>query len=136
MTEMTEFSKVRLWKSNPALYLLLLTLSIISLGLGYNFGFERPTFTPYGIHKTIAGVVFFILGVMLIFFLHIHRNIAKLRLTQNISAIVWMIWGLVNTQQWVRDLASLQLPIVFVGGSIWQFIFLIIPVINPVSEKK
>lgn len=136
MTEVTQFHKVKLWKSNPALYFLLLNLAVISVGLGYNFGFERPTFTPYGIHKMIAGVLFFILGMSLITFLFILRDVRKLRLTQNASAIVWMSWGLVNTQQWVRDLASLQLPIVFVGGSIWQFIFLLIPVVNTVTEKK
>lgn len=135
MTE-TKFTAVNLRKSNPTFYHLIMVLSLGRVALALNFWLYKPTFQPYGIHKAWAGAVFCALGVSQLVFLHLWRDIRKIRLVLATSAAVLMVWGLVNTQQWFAGKASLQLPIVYVVIAVVQIILLVEPPVNPMTEKK
>lgn len=130
-----KYSKVDLRKTHPTMYHAIMVLSLGRVALALSFWFSRPTFTPYGIHRYIAGVVFFLLGASQLVFLHIFRDLRKIRAALNLSGAVMLMWGIVNTQQVFHGKASFQLPIVFVTLAAVQYVLLIEPPVNPVTRK-
>lgn len=131
-----KYTKVNIRKSHPTLYHAIMTLALARVALALNFWFSRPTFTPYGIHRYIAGIVFFALGASQLLFLHLLRDLRKIRLVINLSGGVMLLWGLVNMQQSFQGKASFQLPIMFVMAAVLQYVLLIEPPVNPMSERK
>lgn len=131
-----KYSGVNIRKSHPTLYRSIMALALMRVALAFNFWFARPTFTPYGIHKNWAGIVFVALGLSQLVFLHLFRDVNKIRLVLALSGAVMLVWGLVNTQQFFAGNASLQLPILYVGIAALQLVLLLEPIVNPMSERK
>lgn len=131
-----EYSELNIRKSHPFLHDIILFLLLLEIGLGFNFWFARPTFTPYGIHKTIAGTVFFILGISQLTFLHVRRNIGRLRDVMSWSGFVLFVWGVVNTQQVIHGKASWTVPMTFSALAACQYRCARASVISPTVGKK
>lgn len=136
MSEVVKHSEVNLRKANPSLYQLIMVFAITRIALAVNFWISNPTFNPYDISKTLVGWIFFLLGISQIVFLHIWRDLRKIRLVIAVSAGVMLCWGLVNTQQSVAGKASWQLPIIFIGFAALQMVALLEAPVNPMMEKE
>lgn len=132
----TQHFKVNLRKTNPTLYHSIIAFSTIRIGLAINFWTSSPTFNPYDIPKNIVGVVFFLLGAWQLIFLHLWRDLRKVRVVLAVSSAVMLCWGLVNTQQFFDGNASLQLPILYVGIAAIQMLALLESPVNPMTAKR
>jgi len=129
-------SKVYIRKTHPGLYHSLMTLSVASVALGFNFWFSNPAFNPYNIPKDLVGVVFALLGVSQIVFLNLRRDLRKVRVVLATSLSWMFFWGVSNSQQSFAGDASFQLPILYVALSILQIPLLIEAPVNPMTKKK
>lgn len=134
--QVQQVRKVDLRMSNPEMYRDIMLWSIISVGFAINFWNSHPTFNPFGIPKTIVGIIFFMFGGLGLVFLNVFRDLKKIRLLIVFAFIWYFVWGIVNAQQWHEGRASLQLPIAFLGMSVAQFLILLKPPVNPMSEKR
>lgn len=136
MSETGRHSQVNLRKSHPTLYHSIVTLSLMRVALALNFWTSDPTFNPWGIPKNLVGLVFFMLGAWQLIFLHVWRDLRKIRLVLALSAGVMLGWGLVNTQQSFDGKASFQLPIMYVAVAALQLMLLLEAPVNPMTEKS
>lgn len=136
MSEIIKHKEVNLRKSNPTLYRSNVVFGVILILQGINFWTSNPTFNPYNIPKNLVGLIFFVLGVWHMIFLHVWRDLRKIRINLWISSGVVLFWGLINTQQSVAGRASFQLPIWVVGLAALQLIHLIDAAVNPLMEKE
>jgi hypothetical protein len=127
--------RINIRQKHPSMYHALMTFGLIEIALAFNFWLTTPTFDPYDIPKNGVGGIFFVLGVSLLLFLNVHRDLRKLRLALAVSIAFTFYWGIANTQQFFRGYASLQLPILFLGLCAAQMWWLIEAPVNPMTEK-
>lgn len=114
---------MRRWRSRlqnalGGLYTSIMTLSVMSVALAVNFWTSNPTFNPYGIPKNLIGVVFLLLGLNQLVFLHWFRDLRKVRYGLTASVSFMLFWGISNTQQAFAGEASFQLPILYIALAI------------------
>jgi hypothetical protein len=128
--------QVNLRKSHPGLFHSILTVGCMGIAMALNFLLYRPTFNPYGVDKSIIGLVFAAIGLGQLVFLIGVRDLRLVRIMLAISISWMMFWGLSNTLQFFAGNASLQLPIMFVVVSILQVPLLLESPVNPFTEKK
>lgn len=118
---MNRMNRISLRKAFPLLFWEIAWIGLGQLVLAWNFWFSNPSFNPYNISKYIIGVVFFVLGATLLFFLR-HRALLKIRTWMAAMVFFILAWAGGNTQQWFDGKSSLQLPIVFVFFGVgWLF---------------
>lgn len=130
------FSRVIIRKTHPGLYRSLMSLSFMNMALAVNFWYSTPTFNPYDIPKNIIGWVFFLFGIVLIFFLNVWRDLRIIRIILAISISFMFFWGCSNAEQFFAGKASLQLPILYVTLAFLQIPLLTESPVNPMTEKR
>lgn len=128
--------RVNLRLTHPGLYHLIITLSLMSVGLAVNFWTSNPTFNPYGIPKNMVGVVFFLLGASQLVFLNVLRDLRKVRLVLALSGFVMLVWGLANSAQSFAGKASFQLPILYLSLATIQLWLLVESPVNPMTKRE
>lgn len=130
-----EHRKVDIRKTHPGLYHALMTAGLGEIALAINFWTSNPTFNPYNIPKNLIGVIFFLLGIILIFFLNALRDLRKVRLVLAFSIGFLFFWSIANTQQFFGGRSSLQLPIFIIWVCFAYIPWLKEAPVNPMTEK-
>lgn len=133
---MGQQKQLNLRKSHPGMFRSLTWFGIVQVAAGVNLWFSSPTFNPHNISKYVIASVYFVLGVSLLFFLNLRRDLRKIRLIVAISIAWSFFWGIANTQQFLNGNASLQLPIWIIGMTIAQIPWLVESPVNPMTEQK
>lgn len=128
--------RVRIRLTHPGLYRSISTLSLMSVALAVNFWTSNPTFNPYGLPKSLIGVVFFLLGVWQLFFLNVRHDLRQVRRGLAASLGFILFWGLSNAQQSLAGSASFQLPILYVALAILHLLLLIESPVNPMTRRE
>lgn len=130
---MADYNAINLRLSHPTLYRSIMTFAILSIFLGINFIFAKPTFNPYGIDYLIIGWVFITLGALKLFFLNIRRNVKAVRIVMSIE-IMWMtFWGIGTTITFFQGKTSLQLFILYIALTVFEMFLLFEPFSNPIT---
>ena len=129
-------NRVNIRLTHPGLYHSIMTLGLMSVALAVNFWITTPAFNPFGVNKTLVGVVFFLLGTVQLVFLSVFRSLRMVRLGLAVSIFVMVSWGLSNVQQFINGHTSLQLPILYLTLAALQYVLLIESPVNPMTEKK
>lgn len=127
--------RANIYRTHRNLYMVLMTLAVMSVALMLNFYRTKPTFDPYGIDRRIIGSVFGALGVAQIVFLNLYRNLRLVRAALAASFSFTLFWGVSNTEQSFAGRASFQLPILYIALAALQLWLLVEPATNPVSRK-
>lgn len=130
---MTEHRKVYIRKTHPMLYHFLMAFACLWIGLSINFWYRTPTFNPIPVLFPI--IAFGVLGVALLIFLNVYRDLRLWRATLMVSVAWSLFWGVINSQQAFAGLASFQVPILFVFLAIGQILLLIESPVNPMTKK-
>lgn len=131
----SRYSRFDIRKTNAGMYHAIMTFGLVEIALSFNFWFTTPTFNPYNISKDLIGVVFMILGLMMVLFLNLYKDYQKVRFWLATSIGFTFFWGIANTQQFFLGKSSLQLPILFLGFCAAQMWWLIESPINPTIKK-
>lgn len=129
-------NRVRLQKTHPNLYHLIMILNLSNIALALNFWISHPTFNPYGINKDLIGCIFFALGSIQIVFLNFHRDLRAVRLVMAISIGFNLFWGLSNAQQSFAGKASFQLPILYITLALIRVPLMFESPVNPMTERE
>lgn len=132
---MKDYNDVNIRFSHPNLYRLLVTFSIIHIGLGLNFLLAKPAFNPYGINVYIIGVIFLSLGLSKLFFLMFRRNLRVVRIVMALSIGFTLFWGFGTIFSFLRGQTSLQMFVLYVGLAVIEMSLLLEPLVNPITEK-
>lgn len=127
--------RANIYRTHRNLYLVLMTLAVMSVAMAANFFLYRPTFNPYGMRKELVGSIFGVLGVSQIVFLNLYRNLRLVRGTLALSMSFMLFWGLSTTESAFEGRSSFQLPILYVALAALQLFLLVEPATNPVSRK-
>jgi hypothetical protein len=122
--------------SHPNLYRSFMTFALISIGLGFNFIFAKPTFNAYDIPKLWIGIVFLSFGISKIFFLNILYNLKIVRILMSLSVAFKIFWGVGTSLTFFTGQTSLQLFVLYVGLAMLELFMLIEPSFNPMSSRK
>lgn len=132
---MTSHGRVNIRLGNPTLYRLLMVLAVMRIALAINFWTSNPTFNPYGVPKTLVGVVFLLLGVWHLYFLNVVHNLAMVRFG-SVALVFWnILWGLGNMQQSFAGNASFQLPLIYLTIAAIHYVLLLEPPVNPMTRR-
>lgn len=129
-----EHSKVYLRKTHPLLYHFLMAIACLWIALAFNFWYRTPTFNPVPVQVPIIACG--ILGVLLLVFLNLHRDLRLMRLTLMLSVAWSLFWGIINSRQSFDGLASFQVPILFIFLAVGQGLLLIESPVNPMTRKR
>lgn len=129
------YKKVHIRKTHPGLYKHIMIAGIGNISLALNLWFFPPAFMPYGVNRFPVGILFFVLGVSLVVFLNIHRDLRKIRLALTISCWFSVGWAVSNTYQFFTANASLQLPIYIIIVAAHQVVAAIESPVNPMTER-
>lgn len=122
--------------TNPTLYRSVMAHAWICISLALNFWNYDPTFHPFGIKNGLIGWIFFVLGLLSFLFLNIIHSLRMVRILLVCLFVVYFLWGIANAEQWHKGDASLQLPIIYLGLSIWAFILVLAPPMLGMSGVK
>lgn len=133
---MRRHDRVNIYRTHPALYRSIMTLSVMNVFLAINFWTSTPTFVPYDIPKNLVGVVFFVLGVSQLISLNVFHNLPRVRFLLAASLTILCFWGLINTQQALAGVASFQLPILYVALAIMHLPLLVEAPVNPMTRRE
>lgn len=128
--------RVRIRLTHPALYRSIMTLSVMSVALAFNFWTSNPTFNPLGIPKNIVGGVFCVLGLSQLFFLNVIHDLRRVRQVLAASLIFMMFWGIINSLQSFAGKASFQLPILYVALAILHYPLLVEAPVNTMTQRE
>lgn len=131
---MTEPVNLRL--TNPTLYRSVMVFALISVGLGLNFLFTKPTFNPYQIDKHIIGTVFLCLGAAKMVGVVAIHNLKFIRMIMAVSVAYMMFWGIGTSITFFTGQTSLQLFVLYVGLSMLQLFLLLEPFVNPLTGQN
>jgi predicted membrane channel-forming protein YqfA (hemolysin III family) len=127
----------RLSQSHPNLYKAFTAYALISLALGLNFIFLKPTFDPLGVPKGLIGAIFLALGSTKLLLLNVYRSLRLLRLVMAMAIGVMLFWtGALTLAFFKLGQTSLQLPITYLGLSILGMPLLVEPSVNPITDKN
>lgn len=127
--------KVNIRLTHPTMYYSIMVFGLIYVGQGINFLFTNPTFNPYQIPYGYIGVLFLTLGILKIILLNFVRNLVWLRIIMAIEVAVACWWGFGGSITYFRGQTSLQLPILYVGLSALEMLWLMEPYLNPLTKK-
>lgn len=120
--------------THPALYRSIRNLALGCIALAINFWTSHPTFTPLSIPNVVTGTVFAVLGVTQLVYLCVVRDLRWVRRVFAAVIGVNLVWGLINTQQWINGRASLQLPIYILIVAAQARPWLVEAPVNPMTE--
>jgi hypothetical protein len=137
MSEMAAatYNAINLRLSHPKVYRGIVIFALMSIGLGLNFWFARPTFNPYHIPLPVTGTIFLALGIGKLAFLIIHRRVGALRIVMTIE-LVWMcFWAIGTSITFFQGRTSLQLFILYFALVMLE-IYLLIDLPEPLSWRK
>lgn len=124
---------VNLHKTHPSLFRSAITFALISVSLGLNFIFTKPTFLPYNIPKEAIGAAFLALGMTKLISLLFIRNLKFIRLNMAASVALMQFWGIGTSLTFFTGQTSLQLFCLYAGISVLQVIWCLEPFINPAT---
>lgn len=127
---------INLRLTHPTLYRSVIVFAFISMGLGLNFWFTKPTFNPYGVDYRITGSVFLTLGVSKIVFLVWFRNLRLIRFNMACCAGFMMFWGIGTSVTYFTGHTSLQLFVLYSGLTLLQLFLLLEPYVNPLTSSN
>jgi hypothetical protein len=124
-------------RTHPNLYKAFTVYALISLALGFNFIFLKPTFDPLNIPKGLIGVIFVGLGMTKLILLNVYRDLRLLRLVMAIAIGVMLFWtGALTLAFFKLGQTSLQLPLTYLGLSVLGMPLLVEPPLNPLTDKN
>jgi hypothetical protein len=127
----------RLSQTHPNLYKAFMVYALISLALGANFIFLKPTFDPLNIPKGLIGAIFVGLGVIKLLLLNVYHSLRLLRLVMAIAIGVMLFWtGALTLDFFKLGQTSLQLPLTYLGLSVLGMPLLVEPSVNPLTDKN
>lgn len=104
----------------PNLYYSIMVIAVMQIALGVNFWLTTPVFHPLGIPKGAVAVVFFLTGLLKVWFLNVTRDLYVIRLLLAFGTSFMFFWGVVNAQQSFAGRASFQIPILYCALAILQ----------------
>lgn len=107
-----------------------------SIGFGLNFLFTKPTFNPYGIDYRIIGGIFLVLGSAKFAAVVFIRDLKLIRFTMAACSVYMMFWGFGTSITFFQGKTSLQLFIAFLLIVTLQWLLLLEPAINPLTEQS
>jgi hypothetical protein len=111
--------------------------ALITLALGLNFVFLKPTFNPLNIPKGVAGATFLAVGVAQLVLLNLYRSIRLLRLSVAVGITVMLFWMGALFLDFIKlGQTSLQLPITYLGMSALVMPMLVEPPVNPLTDRN
>lgn len=122
--------------SHPNLFKSIITFACINIGLGLNFLLTNPTFNPYGIDKTIIGMIFLGLGLGKIVSLLVVYNMKAIRILMALEVAFMVFWGIGSSITFFQGRTSLQLFVLYIGIAVSETFLLLEPVVNPMTETK
>lgn len=135
MSELGGGADIKIRKTHPNLYWLVMILGVMDVVLGCNFIFLNPTFPIYGASNYLWGFIFLSIGFGKFISLNLYR---RLRLVRGImaTAVAYMMFlALGATQPFLEGAGSLQNPILYAGLAAIQIPLLVEPFINPLTKK-
>lgn len=127
---------VNLRLTHPTLFKSALTFAFISIGLGLNFLFTKPTFNPFGIDKAIIGTIFFCLGMAKLVAITVIRRIRAIRITMALNSSWMVFWGFGTATTWITGQTSLQLFVLYMGIALSQVFWHREPFSNPLTTRN
>lgn len=132
--------EINIAKTHPTLYRVLMALSIVGILLAVNFfaglvGVLRPTFSIWDVPNAVWASIFLVSSVNTLVALNFYRRLRWVRRAMVFSA-AYMAFLTVGTSVpgWEGN-ASFQLPIVYAGLAIIQFVLSQEPFINLETAK-
>lgn len=128
--------RVNLRLTHPTLFGCVVVFALISIGLGLNFIFARPTFNQFMIDKEIIGTIFLCLGTVKLVAVTLIRNLKFIRFTMAMCAAFMMFWGIGTATTFFTGMTSLQLPVLYSGLIALQFLLLREPYVNPFTGRN
>lgn len=128
--------RVNLRLTNPTLYRHGLAFALVSVSLGLNFIFTKPTFNPYQIDKHLIGSIFLGLGIATLVCIMIVRNLKLIRLTMALGVAYMMFWGIGTSITFFTGKTSLQLFVLYMYIAVVQLCLLLEPFVNPLTGKN
>lgn len=131
----SSINNIKLQDSHPNLYRGIIVFSFISIALGLNFFFTKPTFLAYGIDKNVIGAIFMALGVGEFTFLNFHRSVRMLRVFMAMSVGFMCFWAIGTSLTFFTGQTSLQLFILYIGLAMLQLFLLVEPITNPANAN-
>lgn len=127
--------RVNLRLTHPTLYRSALVFACISIGLGLNFLFTKPTFNPFGIDKTIIGMVFLCLGMAKMASITVIRRLKAIRITMALNSSWMVFWGVGTATTYFTRETSLQLFVLYMGLALLQVFWHGEPFSNPLTTR-
>lgn len=131
----SKINRVNIRRTHPVLYRTITADAICCLLLAANFWIFTPTFSPFDINKTWVAAAFFLLGLWLLFFLNVIRNLTMIRIGSGVLVVTLVAWGAGNMQQSLLGNASFQLPIVYFTLAAIHLLLFMEPPVNPATER-
>lgn len=112
-----------------------MVMALMQIALAFNFILTTPPFNPLGWAKEIVGVVFLFIGISKIVFLNHIRYLILVRFAMATSFAWTLYWGTgASFTFFDGGRTSLQLPILYWGVSVLEFILMFEPSKNPLAE--
>lgn len=127
--------RVNLRETHPTLYRNAMGFALLSISLGMNFFFFKPTFNPFEIDRHIIGAVFLALGIGKLVSILLIRNLHFIRLSMAACGAWMMFWGLGTALAPLSGAASFQLPIMYAYFVYFQFSWFKEPYFNPLTAN-
>lgn len=128
--------RVNLRLTHPTLYRSAIVFAAISIGLGLNFLFTKPTFNAFGIDKHIVGVIFLCLGTAKLAAITAIRRLKYIRITMVANSTFMTFWGMGTATTYFTGQTSLQLFVLYIGLALLQMFLLFEPFINPITGHR
>jgi hypothetical protein len=127
---------VKVRKTHPNLFRMILAYGIINVALGINFWVFTPAFLVWGLPNSVWGTIFLALGVAKITSLAIYRNLTLVRATMALAVAYMLFFGAGTLEPTLQGKASAQLAILYAGLALLQIPLLLEPFINPWTAAR
>jgi len=127
---------IRVRKTHPNLYRMIMLLAVLCLLLGLNFVVLHPTFLIYDQSNYLWGIIFFVIGTSQIVFLNFYPRLKMVRLSMSISVGYFLFLAMGTCQPFFAGVGSLQLPILYGAMAIIHLPLLFEPFINPWTAER